>query len=158
LKNDCENANTHAHDGVHLVVLAHLRRRWSLSDREAVEFEEMKCLFSIVPEVRKGGESLECLSLKNSNRTLDRTRSRVDLRVRSVQTVGRDACVKVIDRRVRSLTEPERPVTHPVGSACLSVDRTSWRVRSRATGRIRSREELSGLRSDAGCSASGQTV
>ena len=27
LKNDCENANTHAHDDVHLVVLAHLQRR-----------------------------------------------------------------------------------------------------------------------------------
>jgi hypothetical protein len=31
LKNNCENANTHAHGGVHLVVLAHLLRRscWS---------------------------------------------------------------------------------------------------------------------------------
>jgi hypothetical protein len=27
LKNDCENANTHAHGDVHLVVLAHLQRR-----------------------------------------------------------------------------------------------------------------------------------
>ena len=27
LKNDCENANTLAHGGVHLVVLAHLQRR-----------------------------------------------------------------------------------------------------------------------------------
>jgi hypothetical protein len=28
------------------------------------DFEEMKCLFSIAPKARKGGESLECLSLK----------------------------------------------------------------------------------------------
>jgi hypothetical protein len=85
---------------------------------------------------------------ENSNRTLDRTRSRVDLRVRSVQTAGRDARMKVTDRRVRSLMEPERPITHPVGSACLSTDRTSWGIRSRATGRVRSCEELSRLQSD----------
>jgi hypothetical protein len=159
LKNHCENANTHAHDGVHLVVLAHLRRRWSLSGREGFGvFEKMKCLFSIALEARKGGESLEFLSLKNSNRTLDRTRSRVDLRVRSVQTAGRDAHVKVVDRRVRSLTESQRPVMHPVGSACLNADRTWWRIWSPATGRVRSREELFGLRSDVGCSASDQMV
>jgi hypothetical protein len=29
LKNNCENANTHTHDGVHLVVLAYLQRRRS---------------------------------------------------------------------------------------------------------------------------------
>jgi hypothetical protein len=29
-----ENVNTHAHGEVHLVVLAHLRRRWSLSGRD----------------------------------------------------------------------------------------------------------------------------
>jgi hypothetical protein len=29
-----ENVNTHAHDEVHLVVLAYLRRRWSLSGRD----------------------------------------------------------------------------------------------------------------------------
>jgi hypothetical protein len=29
-----ENVNTHAHGDVHLVVLAHLRRRWSLSGRD----------------------------------------------------------------------------------------------------------------------------
>jgi hypothetical protein len=104
----------------------------------------MKCLFSIAPEVRKGGESLKCLSMKNSNQTLDRTWSRVDLRIRSVQTAGRDARVKVADQHVRSLTEPERPVMHPVGSACLSVDQTRWRVRSRATGRVRSTKLLSG--------------
>jgi hypothetical protein len=39
----------------------------------------MKCLFSIAPEARKGGKSLKCLSLKNFNQTLERTRFRVDL-------------------------------------------------------------------------------
>jgi hypothetical protein len=39
----------------------------------------------------KGDESLEYLSLKNSNQTLDRTRYRVDLRVRSAQVEGRGA-------------------------------------------------------------------
>jgi hypothetical protein len=50
---------------------------------------EVKCLFSIAPEARKGGESPECLSLKNSNRKLDRTQSKVDLRVRSALVEGR---------------------------------------------------------------------
>jgi hypothetical protein len=36
LKNDYENANTLTHDDDHLVVLAHLRWRWSLSDREGL--------------------------------------------------------------------------------------------------------------------------
>jgi hypothetical protein len=35
-KNDCENANTLAHDNDHLVVLAHLRWRWCLSGREGL--------------------------------------------------------------------------------------------------------------------------
>jgi hypothetical protein len=52
---------------------------------------EAKRLFSIAPEARKGGESPECLSLKNSNRTLDRTRSRVDLHVRLAKVEGRGA-------------------------------------------------------------------
>jgi hypothetical protein len=76
-----KNANTHAHGGVHLVVLAYLQRRWSLSDRKGFGFfsqarrdlalfGEVKRLSSIAPEARKGGESPECLSLKNSGRTL----------------------------------------------------------------------------------------
>jgi hypothetical protein len=32
-----KNVNTHAHGDVHLVVLAHLRRRWSLSGRDGFE-------------------------------------------------------------------------------------------------------------------------
>jgi hypothetical protein len=68
LKNNCENTNTHAHDDVYLVVLAHLRWRWSLRGREGLGpslppaelarrdlgvFEEFKRLFSTTPEVRK---------------------------------------------------------------------------------------------------------
>jgi hypothetical protein len=34
LENDCENANTHVHGDKHLVMLAYLRRRWSLSGRD----------------------------------------------------------------------------------------------------------------------------
>jgi hypothetical protein len=68
LKNDCKNANTHAHDDVHLVMLAHLRRRWSLSGREGFgflspshraceagfsAFRKTKRLFSTAPGVKK---------------------------------------------------------------------------------------------------------
>jgi hypothetical protein len=68
LKNDCENANTLAHDDDHLVMLAHLQRRWSLSGREGFgflspshracevrfsAFLEMKRLFSTAPDVKK---------------------------------------------------------------------------------------------------------
>jgi hypothetical protein len=55
LKNDCENANTLAHGDDHFVVLAHLRWRWCLSGREAVDsgiFEELKRLFSFTPMSR----------------------------------------------------------------------------------------------------------
>jgi hypothetical protein len=61
------------------------------SRRDSTLCVEVKCLFYIMPEARKGGNSPNCLSLKNSNRTLDRTRSRVDLHVRSAQVEGRGA-------------------------------------------------------------------
>jgi hypothetical protein len=60
LKNDCENPNTHAHGDVHLVVLTHLRRHWSLSGRGV--FEEMKRLFSIALKDEKGGKVTEVIS------------------------------------------------------------------------------------------------
>jgi hypothetical protein len=57
LENDCENANTLAHGDIHMLVLAYLQRRWSLSSREGFgAFVGMKRLFSFVPEVRKGGK------------------------------------------------------------------------------------------------------
>jgi hypothetical protein len=46
-ENDCENTNTRAHGDVHMVVLAHLQRQWSLRSREGLldsgVFEEIKC-------------------------------------------------------------------------------------------------------------------
>jgi hypothetical protein len=51
-KNDCEIANTHAHGDDHLVMLACLRRRLSLSGREAVEFDRMRSLFDRTHPVR----------------------------------------------------------------------------------------------------------
>jgi hypothetical protein len=65
-KNDCENANTLAHDDDHLVVLAHLRWRWSLSGREGLGqrdsgvFEELQRLFSFTPMSRFGGDVMWC--------------------------------------------------------------------------------------------------
>jgi hypothetical protein len=79
-----ENVNTHAHGDVHLVVLAHLRRRWILRGREGFgvlspsrrvcsagfgAFMEIKRLFSFAPEARKRGEVRECFS-RNTRRTL----------------------------------------------------------------------------------------
>jgi hypothetical protein len=70
-KNDCENANTLALDDDHLVALAHLRWRWSLSGREGLGsslppaelarrdsgvFEELKRLFFFTPMSRFGGD------------------------------------------------------------------------------------------------------
>jgi hypothetical protein len=84
-ENVCENANTLAHVVDHMMVLAHLRRRWSLSDREGLGpslppaelvrrdsgiFEELKRLFSTTPEVRKKTEANEG---HQGDRTLNRT-------------------------------------------------------------------------------------
>jgi hypothetical protein len=74
-KNDCENANTLAHDDDHLVVLAHLRWRWCLSGREGLGsslcpaelarrdsgvFEELKRLFSFMTISSFGGDVMWC--------------------------------------------------------------------------------------------------
>jgi hypothetical protein len=74
-KNDCENANTLAHDDDHLVVLAHLRWRWSLSGREGLGsslppaelarqdsgvFKKLKRLFFFTPMSRFGGNVMWC--------------------------------------------------------------------------------------------------
>jgi hypothetical protein len=76
-KNDCENGNILAHDNNHLVVLAHLRWRWSLSGREGLGsslppaelarrdsavFEELKCLFSFTPMSRFVGDVTWCFT------------------------------------------------------------------------------------------------
>jgi hypothetical protein len=76
-KNDCENANTLARNDEHLVVLAPLRRRWSLSGREDLRsslplaklarqdlgvFEELKHLFSFTPMLRFGDVVTWCFT------------------------------------------------------------------------------------------------
>jgi hypothetical protein len=89
-KNDCENANTLTQDEDHLVVLARLRKQWSLSGREGLGsslppaelarrdsgiFEELKQLFSTTSEVRK---ETEANGGHRGDRTLNRTRSLLD--------------------------------------------------------------------------------
>jgi hypothetical protein len=89
-KNNCENANTLAHDEIHLVVLARLRRQWSLSGREALGsslppaelarrdsgvFKKLKRLFFTTLEVRK---ETEANGGHRGDRTLDRTWSLFD--------------------------------------------------------------------------------
>jgi hypothetical protein len=51
-----ENVNTHAHGDVHLVVLAHLRRRWSLSGRNG--FNEFSEVFFTVFSAPNAGPSV----------------------------------------------------------------------------------------------------
>jgi hypothetical protein len=125
-ENVCENANTLAHVVDHMVVLAHLRRRQSLSGREGLGpslppaelatrdlgvFEELKRLFFTTPEVRKETETNEGHS---GDRTLNRTRSRFD-RTRPVSSTQQSGA-RVLgfvtgasshsrDRRVRSGTQ-----------------------------------------------------
>jgi hypothetical protein len=92
--NDCENANTHAHGDVHLVVLAHLRRQWS-----SAFFVEVKCLFFTMPEAeiftkskeKEAGEETETKGGHWCDRTLDETQSRHDRRARSVAAAVRGA-------------------------------------------------------------------
>jgi hypothetical protein len=109
-KNDCENANTLTHDEDHLVVLARLRRRWSLSGREGLGsslppaeiarrdsgvFEELKRLFSTTSEV---GKEMEANGGHRGDRTLNRTWSLNDrTRPVSVQCL----CVFQFDDRTR---------------------------------------------------------
>jgi hypothetical protein len=50
---------------------------------------------------------------------------------------------RVCNWRVWSLVKPEHPVTHPGNSSCLRADRTWWRVRLRAIGRVWSTKSLS---------------
>jgi hypothetical protein len=147
-----------------MVVLAHLRRRWSLSGGEGFEV--------LSPSRRACERRIQVFSRKwNAYFPLRRRREKVakvqsvslwktltgrwTRRVRSVQ---RGTSTRVCNRRIRSLTKPERPVGHPEEQSVARSWPDARRVRSHAIGRVQSREELSGLRSDAGCSASGQMV
>jgi hypothetical protein len=44
-ENVCENANTHAHNGLHKVVLVHLQRMWSLKGGEGFEILSIEKVF-----------------------------------------------------------------------------------------------------------------
>jgi hypothetical protein len=121
-----KNANTRAQGGEHLLVLAHLRRWWSLSGREGLGsslppaelarwdlgvFEELKRLFSTTPEF---GIETEANGGHKGDRTLHRTRSRFD-RTRPVSSTEQSGTrgFRVCNRRVRSLAGPAHPVRHP---------------------------------------------
>jgi hypothetical protein len=102
--------------------------------RDSVLFGEVKCLFSTTPEV---GKETEANGGHSGDRTLHRTRSRFD-RTRPVISTqrgyvtgcwsgltsasGQFTCAqkkRARDRRVRSLTEPARPVMRPKGQSAV---------------------------------------
>jgi hypothetical protein len=115
----------------------------SLRARDSGVFEDLKCLFSTTPEV---GEETEANGGHSGDRTLNRTRSRFD-RTRPVSS-SRQSGARVLgsrtsasghsrDRRVRS-----------------GAQRELQNIRS--IGRVRSRWDLTGLKPNAECSASGR--
>jgi hypothetical protein len=138
LKNDCENDNTLTHDEDHLVVLARLRRQWSLSGREGLGsslppgefarrnsgvFEELKRLFSTTPKVRK---ETEANGGHRGDRTLNRARSLVDrTRPVSVQRLR----VFQFDDRMCSASGHCRPDASDHSGSLLDSNRTLalWR-------------------------------
>jgi hypothetical protein len=75
-----------------------------LARRDSALFGEVKRLFSIAPEVGKETEANRCHC---GDRTLHRTRSRLDQRVRSVHSVSvprvSDRTLVWPDQRVRSV-------------------------------------------------------
>jgi hypothetical protein len=101
-------------------------------------FVEVKCIFSTTPKAKifsmskekEVGEETEAKGGHWCDQTLD------------WQLLCMAWGARVCNRRVQSLTEPERPVTHPENNTCLRADRTRWRVRSRAIGRVRSTKSL----------------
>jgi hypothetical protein len=125
LKMFMKNANTRAQGGNHLLVLAHLRRRWSLSGREGLgpslslspaelasagfrHFRGVKMPIFTTPEVGKETEANEG---HRGDRTLHQTRSWYD-RTRPVSTTQQSGA-RVLgfatgasghsrDRRIRS--------------------------------------------------------
>jgi hypothetical protein len=125
-KNDCENVNTLTHDEDHWVVLAHLRRRWSLSGREGLGsgvFEELKRLISTTPEVEK---EMEANGGHRGDRTLNRTRSLVD---RTCSVSVQRLRVFQFDDRTRSVSGNYRPDASGRSGSLLDSNRTLalWR-------------------------------
>jgi hypothetical protein len=98
-------------------------------------FVKVKLLFSTVPEAKKW-------------RRTEVTRiTRHGLNMTGVSGQWQQLCAArgawVCNRRVRSLAESERPVTHPENSVSLKANRTWWGIRSCAIGRVRSTKSLS---------------
>jgi hypothetical protein len=138
-----KNANTRAQGGEHLVMLAHLRRRWSLSGREGFgflspsrraceagfnAFVEVKRLFSTTPEAKEvTGVTGRGLGLTG------RVRSVAALCVVRALGFATGAFGPSRNQSVRSGTQRSR--------AWRSADRTrgaSGHMRSDASGRDRS--------------------
>jgi hypothetical protein len=157
-----KNANTHAHGDDHLVVLAHLRRRWSLRGREGFgfsAFQEMKCLFSTAPDAKKRrrmevtevtGCGLNVTGHVQSVSVVNMAWSRISEKLtrrggesghERSDTFDRGGCL-LDSNRTPGVTHPVCSVVRPIGAQCLcasrSCDRTRWRIRSRSTGRVRS--------------------
>jgi hypothetical protein len=135
LENDCENTNTHSHDNVLLVVLAHLRRRWSLSGRDGfgtLSPSRRAMRFSgsgnaIFRAIRRGGRADRMLGSR-----------------------------PISSSRVQRACTPARPVKPQRSYEAREVDWTRWRVRSRSTRRVRSQVGAYWNRPDASTVASGQ--
>jgi hypothetical protein len=143
---------TQAQDGEHLVVLAHLRRRRSLRGREGFGFLSPTCLASSVGfgafvEVKRLFFTILGVKKRRRKEVTGVTERQIGRgwRVWSVQPADARGEVRGFvtgvsdhswDRRVRSHTQES--------SAKGRFDRTRWRVRSHATGRVRSMKSLSG--------------
>jgi hypothetical protein len=124
----------------------------SVRARDSGDFGEVKCLFSIAPEVGKETEANAVTEV--TGRCTGRGHG-VTGRVRSVQRGFRRAGARVCNRRVRSLAGPARPVMHPEETEVHRGRSDAGRVRSHTIGRVRSLKELTGLTPDAGTVASG---
>jgi hypothetical protein len=150
-----------------MVVLAHLWRRWSLSGREGFGF--LSAGFSafcgsVTPifYCARGEETV----VKVRSVYLWKTLNGRWTRCGPGWTYMSGQFKPQADTRARgSQTGVSGPSRHQRVWSCTQesstkgrCERMRWRVRSRATGHVRSREELSELRSDTGCSASGQMV
>jgi hypothetical protein len=150
------------------LVLAHLRRCWSLGGREGLglslpsaelasaEFRRFQGVEKPIFHYAEVGKETEANGGHRGDRTLHRTRSRYDRRVRSVQRGVRRAGARVCNRRVRSLAGPARPVMHQKRTEVRRGRSDAGRVRSHTIGRVRSLKELTGLTPDAGTVASGR--
>jgi hypothetical protein len=105
---------------------------------------EVKCLFSTAPKAKKRRR-------KEVNGVIGHW-TRRGLGTTGASGQWQQLCVsqgtRVCNRRVWSLAEPERPVTHLENSASLRANRTRWHIQSRATGHVRSTKLLSGTSLD----------